>query len=316
MLVKPASEQVHPTYEALLADPAIDAIYNPLPNNLHAAWSIRAVDAGKHVLCEKPLATSAADARAMFDAARRNGVYLVEAYPYRAQPQTLKMRELLAAKAIGRLQSVQASFGFLLEDASNIRMNPALAGRRIDGRRLLSDQPGPRESPASGPCASTRWRAGPRAALTARWSHPWNSRAACWPKSPAVLRRRGIGTHSLPATRGRSGRRTSMTRPPRFHRCWKSSADTGWDAQTGICGERGDQTDSLPRPTPSATLCARLAAVVGGVAGRVDRHRADAGGARDQRAAAQRRRDRSVAPRSPDTRRVGRLLGSGRRDVR
>ncbi len=120
--------KVHPTYEALLADPDVDAIYNPLPNNLHAAWSIRAVDAGKHVLCEKPLATSAADARAMFDAASRNNVYLVEAYPYRAQPQTLKMRELLTAKAIGRLQSVQASFGFLLEDASNIRMNPALAG--------------------------------------------------------------------------------------------------------------------------------------------------------------------------------------------
>ena len=120
--------QVHATYEALLADPAIDAIYNPLPNNLHAQWSIRAVEAGKHVLCEKPLATSAADASAMFDAARRNGVYLVEAYPYRAQPQTLKMRELLEAKTIGRLQLVQASFGFPLADMANIRMDPALAG--------------------------------------------------------------------------------------------------------------------------------------------------------------------------------------------
>ncbi len=120
--------KVHATYEALLADPEIDAIYNPLPNNLHAEWSIRAADAGKHVLCEKPLATTAADARAMFDAARRNDVYLVEAYPYRAQPQTLRMRELLAAKAIGRLQLVQASFGFPLTDTSNIRMDPALAG--------------------------------------------------------------------------------------------------------------------------------------------------------------------------------------------
>ena len=120
--------QVHASYEALLADPAIDAIYNPLPNNLHAEWSIRAAKAGKHVLCEKPLATTAVDARAMFDAARRGGVYLVEAYPYRAQPQTLKLRELLAGKAIGRLQVVQAAFGFPLTDASNIRMNPALAG--------------------------------------------------------------------------------------------------------------------------------------------------------------------------------------------
>src|SRR5450631_4063283 len=67
---------VYGSYEELLADPAIDAIYNPLPNSLHAEWSIRATDAGKHVLCEKPLATSAADARAMFAAAKRNNVHL------------------------------------------------------------------------------------------------------------------------------------------------------------------------------------------------------------------------------------------------
>ena len=119
---------VHPTYEALLHDPEIDAIYVPLPNNLHAAWSIRAADAGKHVLCEKPLAATAAEARAVFEAARANGVYVVEAYPYRAQPQTLKMQELLTADAIGKLQLIQASFGFPLTDVANIRMNPTLAG--------------------------------------------------------------------------------------------------------------------------------------------------------------------------------------------
>jgi hypothetical protein len=140
--------QVQPTYEALLADPEIDAIYNPLPNNLHAEWSIRAANAGKHVLCEKPLATSATEARAMFAAAARNGVQLAEAYPYRAQPQTLKLRELLKEKAIGRLQLIQASFGFPMTDAANIRLNPAPAQsgagrRRADGRRLLSGQPGP-----------------------------------------------------------------------------------------------------------------------------------------------------------------------------
>jgi D-xylose 1-dehydrogenase (NADP+, D-xylono-1,5-lactone-forming) len=120
--------QVASSYDALLGDPDIDAIYNPLPNNLHAEWSMRAVEAGKHVLCEKPLATSAAEARAMFEAARRNNVYLVEGYPYRAQPQTLKLRELLAAEAIGRLQLVQASFGFSLTDPSNIRMDATLGG--------------------------------------------------------------------------------------------------------------------------------------------------------------------------------------------
>jgi len=119
---------VHPTYEALLADLTIDAVYNPLPNSLHAQWSIRALDAGKHVLCEKPLATSGGEARAMFDAARRNRRHLAEAYPYRAQPQTLKLRELLQKNAIGRVHLIQASFGFPLADAANIRMNPALAG--------------------------------------------------------------------------------------------------------------------------------------------------------------------------------------------
>jgi xylose dehydrogenase (NAD/NADP) len=120
--------EVHSSYDALLADPAIDVVYNPLPNNLHAEWSIRAAEAGKHVLCEKPLATSALEAHSIFDAARRNNVYVVEAYPYRAQPQTLKLRELLAAQAIGRLQHVHASFGFPLMDMANIRMDPALGG--------------------------------------------------------------------------------------------------------------------------------------------------------------------------------------------
>ena len=120
--------RVHLSYDALFADPEIDAVYVPLPNNLHAHWSISATEAGKHVLCEKPLAASAAEARAMFDAAKRNGVYLVEAYPYRAQPQTLKLRELLAARTVGRLQVIQAAFGFPLTDAANIRMDPTLAG--------------------------------------------------------------------------------------------------------------------------------------------------------------------------------------------
>ncbi|MEO6608471.1 MAG: Gfo/Idh/MocA family oxidoreductase [Aestuariivirga sp.] len=120
--------RVHTSYDALFADPDIDAVYVPLPNNLHAEWSIRAASAGKHVLCEKPLASNAAEARAMFEAARKNGVYLVEAYPYRAQPQTLKVRELIAAGAIGRIQLIQASFGFPLTDAANIRMDPELAG--------------------------------------------------------------------------------------------------------------------------------------------------------------------------------------------
>jgi predicted dehydrogenase len=120
--------RVHADYDALLADPDIEAVYVPLPNNLHAQWSIRAAQAGKHVLCEKPLAASAAQARAMFAAARASGVYLVEGYPYRAQPQTRRLQALLADHAVGQVQVVQASFGFPLADMTNIRMNPELAG--------------------------------------------------------------------------------------------------------------------------------------------------------------------------------------------
>jgi xylose dehydrogenase (NAD/NADP) len=117
-----------PSYEALLADRDIDAVYIPLPNSLHAEWSIRALQAGKHVLCEKPLSATAAEARAMFDAARQNRVHLVEGYPYRAQPQTLKLRELLNGGVIGDVQLIQGSFGFSLGTGENIRLSPQLAG--------------------------------------------------------------------------------------------------------------------------------------------------------------------------------------------
>jgi D-xylose 1-dehydrogenase (NADP+, D-xylono-1,5-lactone-forming) len=116
------------SYESLLADEAIDAIYNPLPNSLHAEWSIRSARAGKHVLCEKPLAATAHEARAMFEAARQHKVHLVEGFPYLAQPQTIKLRELLAADAIGDARLIQASFGFTLADPKNIRLDPQLAG--------------------------------------------------------------------------------------------------------------------------------------------------------------------------------------------
>ena len=118
----------HDSYDALLADADIDAVYVPLPNTLHAEWVIKALDAGKHVLCEKPIAVSKAETLAMFDAARRNGVFLAEAYPYRAQPQTLELRRLLDEGAIGRVQTVFACFGFKFGDTANIRLDPERGG--------------------------------------------------------------------------------------------------------------------------------------------------------------------------------------------
>jgi D-xylose 1-dehydrogenase (NADP+, D-xylono-1,5-lactone-forming) len=116
------------SYEALLADAQVEAIYLPLPNSMHAEWALRAINAGKHVLCEKPLATSPAQVREMFQAAKLRGVYLVEAYPYMAQPQTLKLRELLHQRAVGELKVVQAHFGFTVGSLSAIRLDPALGG--------------------------------------------------------------------------------------------------------------------------------------------------------------------------------------------
>jgi predicted dehydrogenase len=116
------------SYESLLADAEIDAIYNPLPNSLHAEWSIRAMSAGKHVLCEKPLAATAHEARAMFDAARRHTVHLAEGLPYLAQPHTIKLRELLCAGTIGNAHLIQAGAGFTLSDPADIRLDARLAG--------------------------------------------------------------------------------------------------------------------------------------------------------------------------------------------
>lgn len=122
--------RAHASYEALLADDAIDAIYVPLPNSLHAQWAVECARHGKHVLCEKPLALNLAEAQRMFDVAREHGVMLVEAYPWWFQPQTAAMLGLLRGGAIGAVRAVQVSFGFTLSDpaGTNIRSIAGLGG--------------------------------------------------------------------------------------------------------------------------------------------------------------------------------------------
>jgi D-xylose 1-dehydrogenase (NADP+, D-xylono-1,5-lactone-forming) len=119
---------VHGSYEELLADPEIEAVYIPLPNALHVPWSIRALEAGKHVLCEKPLARSEAQARSAFAAARAADRLLMEAFMWRHTPQTKRLGELLAAGAVGRLRVVRATFGFLLEREVDVRLSRELQG--------------------------------------------------------------------------------------------------------------------------------------------------------------------------------------------
>ncbi|HEX8105617.1 MAG TPA: Gfo/Idh/MocA family oxidoreductase [Solirubrobacteraceae bacterium] len=120
--------RAHGSYEALLADPEVDAIYNPLPNSLHVEWSVKALQAGKHVLCEKPLTRRAADAEAAFDAAERADRVLMEAFMWRFLPQTARLRALLDEGAIGRVRAIRSSFSFPLARPDDIRFDPALDG--------------------------------------------------------------------------------------------------------------------------------------------------------------------------------------------
>jgi predicted dehydrogenase len=109
------------SYEALLADPDIDAVYVPLPNHLHAQWAIAAARAGKHVLCEKPLAMTALEAQAIVDTSRQAGVVIMEAFMYRQHPSWVAVRELIASGRIGRLSAVDSWFSYHLDDPTNIR---------------------------------------------------------------------------------------------------------------------------------------------------------------------------------------------------
>jgi predicted dehydrogenase len=120
--------RAHGSYEALLADAEVDAVYNPLPNHLHVPWSERAADAGKHVLCEKPIAMNAGEARRLIAARDRTGLTICEATMVRVQPRWLAVRDLLRAGRIGELRAFVATFGYALGSRGNIRYDAGMGG--------------------------------------------------------------------------------------------------------------------------------------------------------------------------------------------
>ncbi|MCV7056704.1 NAD binding oxidoreductase [Mycolicibacterium gilvum] len=119
---------VHDSYEALIADPEVDAVYNPLPNGLHGRWTLAALDAGKHVLCEKPFAANAAEARHLAEAAAASDRVVMEAFHYRYHPLIRRAEEIIASGELGTLTHVDANFCFPLPRFSDIRYDHALAG--------------------------------------------------------------------------------------------------------------------------------------------------------------------------------------------
>ena len=137
------------SYEELLADPEIEAVYISLPNTLHCEWSINALDAGKHVLCEKPMSRHTEEVEAAFDAAERNDRFVSEAFMYRHNPQTKRVKELVESGAIGELRLIRSVFSYGLYDEDNIRLRTDVEGGalmdvgcyNISGSRLLGGEP-------------------------------------------------------------------------------------------------------------------------------------------------------------------------------
>lgn len=143
-------ERAFGAYEDLLASEEVDAVYIPLPNSMHHEWTLKALAAGKHVLCEKPLAMSARECSEMQAAADEAGLFLMEAFMYRTHPRVLKAREIIANGAIGEVRGVRASFRFTVSDPKNIRLQPELGGGALMdvgcycvdvGRLLLGVEP-------------------------------------------------------------------------------------------------------------------------------------------------------------------------------
>lgn len=139
------------SYEELLADPAVDAVYIPLPNSMHAEWTIRAAKARKHVLCEKPAALEPEQVKEMITACKENGVLFMEAFMYRFHPQHQKVKELIHSGAVGEVKMMRAFFSFYMEDRTdNIRLNSELGGGALYDigcycmnslRYILEDEP-------------------------------------------------------------------------------------------------------------------------------------------------------------------------------
>ncbi len=142
-------ERAYGSYEAILNDPDVEAVYISLPNSLHIDCTISALEAGKHVLCEKPLSRHTTDVERAFDTAESNDRLLMEAFMWRHNPQTRRLSELITQHAVGRIRIIRAAFGFVASDPQNVRLDPKLDGGAlmdvgcycVSGARLIAGEP-------------------------------------------------------------------------------------------------------------------------------------------------------------------------------
>jgi predicted dehydrogenase len=192
--------RTHPSYEALLADPEIDAVYNPLPNGLHAEWTLKAIAAGKHVLCEKPFTSNAREAQEVASAGEAAGVVVMEAFHYRYHPLAARMREIVTGGQLGRLREIRTSMCFPLFKASDIRYRHDLGGGAmmdagcyaLHAQRLLGD-----DEPRILSAAAKLRGADVDRAMSVRLEHEGGVRGvlecSLWSRRPLDLRARVIG---------------------------------------------------------------------------------------------------------------------------
>jgi predicted dehydrogenase len=221
---------VHPDYERLLADPDLDAVYIPAPNGLHARWTLAALAAGKHVLCEKPLTSNEAQAREVADAAERTGLVVMEAFHYRYHPLLARVRQLLDDGAIGAVRHVRAAMCFPLPRFSDIRYRLDLAGGAlmdagcyaVNALRLVAGEPEVVSAHA------TLRSPGVDRAMTARLRFPGGTAGAATGELVASLWSRHLLSLSLRVT-GESGRLRvfNYLMPGTYHRLtWRAGGHT------------------------------------------------------------------------------------------
>jgi transcriptional regulator with XRE-family HTH domain len=213
-------ERAYGNYDALLNDPDIDAVYISLPNSMHVDATVRALEAGKHVLCEKPLSCHTTEVERAFDTAKSNDRLLMEAFMWRHNPQTRRLTELVQQRAVGKIRIIRAAFGFVANDPANVRLSPALDGGAlmdvgcycVSGARLIAGDSQETSARTSTPASRSRVRTCSKSSATRARSGSPTPGTAADPGSTSSASKSPSASRSSPKTRTASRPRTCPRR--------------------------------------------------------------------------------------------------------